>query len=199
MFMERLIILLGIILLNACREVKKEGQIPDVQKSNSEKIFTAIEKDSAFYVTYKFDKQTNIKGAVVYKYSSDSVRSFSVVADTLTGRFNLIESTGDTSALHIEGERFFEVNGVDYKVFKLISGKDVTDGEVSYFFNTGLGVLLVKSNTWRIGQVLNPEKEETDYLQQITLLYKILTDQDFYQNRVPPESNIKKFTKAKVE
>ena len=198
--MYRLNILFCCILLNSCREkANSELQAPDLYGGKSVKIFTAIEKDSAFYVTYKFDKQTYINGAIVYKYSSDSVRSFSVVADTLTGRFDLIESTGDTSALNIEGERFFKVNGVDYKVFKLVSGKGITDGEVSYFFNTGLGILLVKSNTWRIGQVLNPEKNDTGYLQQMTLLYQILTEQDFYHNQVPPESNIKKFTTPKVE
>ena len=198
--MHKLLILFCCILLYSCEgKIKKEVGTPRLPGNKSVKIFAAIEKDSAFYVTYQFEKQANGNGSVVYNYNSDNGRHFSVIADTVHKKFELIENASDTSSFYIEDEKIFTVNGVNYRVFKLVSRKVVIDGEVSYFFNTDFGVLLKKSKTWRIGQVLNSEKNDTNYLPLTALLYNIFTKEGFYQNSEPPERKIKKFTAPKVE
>lgn len=197
--MFRLIIPFCFIFFYSCQENKSDDKLQKVttHQNDSVKLFLAIEKDSAYFISYRFNKQVNQSGTVAYTYNSNDARKFIIVCDTASKKFKLIGNEKDTTLLSFEGDRFYTVNGADYKVLKLILDKGVTDGEVSYFFSIDFGLLLSKSNTWRIGKILNPEKSNSKYLQLTALLYKVLTEEDFLKNPIP-ESKIK-FTPPKVE
>ena len=66
-----------------------------------------------------------------------------------------------------------------------------------HIFSTDLGLLVSKSNTWRMGQVMDPNKDDSDYVRLKALLYRVLTDEEMFKNPIP-ESKIK-FTQPKVE
>lgn len=198
--MFRLIMPFCCIFFYSCQENKSDGKLQEIatHPNDSIKLFSAIEKDSAYFIHYQFNKQVNQSGAVAYTYKSNDARKFIIVCDTASKKFWLIGNEKDTTSLYFEGNRFYTVNGADYKVLKLVSDKGVTDGEISYFVSINFGLLLSKSNTWRIGKILNPEKSNSEYLQLTALLYKVLAEEEeFYKNPIR-ESKIK-FTPPKVE
>ncbi len=197
--MFRLIVSFCCILFYSCQDKKNndEPQVLMTQKNDSLISYSAIEKDSAYFVNYEFNKQINSVGIATYVYNSNDERGFIIVCDTANNNFKLVINKKDTAILSFESDRFYTVNGKDYKVLKLVSDKGVTDGEVSYFLNIDFGLLLSKSNTWRIGKILNPEKGNSEYLQLTALLYKVLTEEEFLKNPIP--KTIMKFTPPKVE
>lgn len=187
------------IFFYSCKENKSDDKLQKVAShpNYSVTLFSAIEKDSAYFISYQFNKQVNQGGAVAYTYNSNDARKFIILCDTISEKFKLIGNEKDTTLLYFEGDRFYTVNGSDYKVLKLISDKGVTDGEVSYFFSIDFGLLVTKSNTWRIGKILNPENTNSKYLQLTALLYKVLADEEFFKNPIPESK--RKFTPPKVE
>jgi hypothetical protein len=199
MNMFRLIISIIFIFFYSCQGNKSGDKIQEViiQQNDSIKLFTANEKDSAYFIRYQFNKQVYQSGAIAYTYNSDDARKFIFICDTASKKYGLIANEKDTTLLSCEGERIYTVNGADYKILKLILDKGVTDGEVSYFFSIDFGILISRSNTWRIGKILNPEKSNNEYLQMTALLYKVLTEDDFLKTPIP--SSKIKFTPPKVE
>lgn len=196
--MFRLIILLCCIVFCSCQNKgNDETQVKAVHENDSSKLFSAIEKDSAYFVRYQFSKRINPNGVTDYVYNSNSEKGFVILCDSASRNFKLIINSKDTSVLFFETDRFYTVNGKDYKVVKLISDKGVTDGEASYFISQDFGLLLSRSNTWRIGKVLNPERDSNEYLQLTALLYKVLTDEELFKNPIPAPKI--KFTPPKVE
>lgn len=197
--MIKLVIPFCCILFYSCQENESKNnlQVLSVANNDSIKSFSAIEKDSAYFISYQFSKQANQIGAVVYTYNSNDGKGFIILSDTAGKSFKLITNKRDTLILSFESDRIYTVNSKNYKVLKLISDKGVTDGEFSYFFNSEIGLLLSKSNTWRIGKILNPEKNNSDYLQLTALFYKVLTDEEFYTTSAP-QAEIK-FTPPKIE
>lgn len=196
--MFRLIILFCCIISCSCQNKhNEESQAKAVPENDSLKLFSAIEKDSVYFIRYQFSKRVNSNGVTDYVYNSKNEKGFVIVCDTASQSCKLITNNKDTSILSFETNRFYTVNGKDYKVVKFISDKGVTDGEASYFISPDFGLLLSRSNTWLIGKILNPEKDNNEYLQLTALLYKILTDEELFKNTIP-ESKMK-FTPPKVE
>ncbi len=197
--MFRLVILFCCIIFCSCQNKGNDGaQAKAVNENDSLKLFSAIIKDSAYFIRYQFSKRVNANGIIDYVYNSSSEKGFAILCDTASKSFKLITNGRDTSVLSFETDRFYTVNGKDYKVVKLISDKGVTDGEVSYFISPDFGLLLNRSNTWRIGKVLSSEKDNSNENLQLTaLLYKLLTDEEFFKNPIQ-EPKIK-FTPPKVE
>ncbi|RXK80483.1 hypothetical protein [Filimonas effusa] len=161
------------------------------------KLFSTIDKDSAYFSSYQFSKKVSETGVVNYAYSSSEAESFIISCDTTSKYFTLLSDGSDTIRLYNGGERDYAINGRVYGVLKLVADKGVTDGEISYFVSIDFGLLLMKSNTWCMGKVLNPEKENTRRLQMTALLYRVMTDEEFL-NDAKPESKIK-FTSPKFE
>lgn len=171
---------------------------PNTSHTNDSLIlFSAIEKDSTYFISYQFSKQIAKGGVINYIYNSNEAGSFIIACDTATKYFKLMANSRDTILLYNEGDRFYTINGKEYKVIKLVADKGVTDGEVSYFISIDFGLLLSKSNTWRISKILTPEKENNERLQLTALLYRVTTEDNFFQNP-EPASKIK-FTPPKVE
>lgn len=197
--MFRLIILLFCMFLYSCKGDKSNTKSQSIilHATDSLKLFSAIENDSTYFIKYQFNTQTAKGGVIYFMYNSNEAVSFVLACDTATKNFKLIVNSKDTTLLYNEGERFYTINGTDFKVLKLVLDKGVTDGEVSYFVSIDFGLLISKSNTWRIGKILNPEKENNEQLQLTALLYRVLTEDDFLKAPVP-ESKIK-FTPPKVE
>lgn len=197
--MFKLIILFCCMFLYSCKGDKSntKPQPTTSHTNDSLKLFSAIEKDSTYFISYQFSKQITKGGVLNYIYNSDEARSFIIACDTTTKYFKLMANSSDTTLLYHEDDRFYTINGKEYKVLKLVADKGITDGEVSYFVSIDFGLLLSKSNTWRIGKVINPEKENNERLQLTVLLYRVLTDDNFFKNP-EPESKIK-FTPPKVE
>jgi hypothetical protein len=168
-----------------------------VQKNEVMKSFSAIEKDSAYLTSYQFNKVEQPNGIIVFSYYGNEHNNFVVWCDTSKKKYKGVFAKADTVALELESEKIYSVNGKDFKLLKLVRNKGVTDGEITYFFTTDIGLLVSKSNTWRIGQVLNPNKDDSDYVRLTALLYRVLTDEEIFKNPMP-ESKIK-FTQPKVE
>ncbi|MBX3257677.1 MAG: hypothetical protein KF862_26350 [Chitinophagaceae bacterium] len=197
--MIRIIIPFCCIFFYSCGENKSDDNLRKLNTYHTDtvRLFSAIEKDSAYFINYQFKKQVNQSGVITYVYNSSDVRNFTIVCDTANKKYEMIGDKKDTTQLYFEGDRSYTVNGADYKVLKLVSDKGATDGEVSYFFNIDFGLLLNTSHTWRVGKILNPEKSNSEYLQLTVLLYKIFTEEEFFTTLIP-ESKIK-FTPPKVE
>lgn len=197
--MFRLIILFCCMVIYSCNgnENNSKPQPNTSHTNDSLKLFSAIEKDSTYFIGYQFSKQVTNDGVINYIYNSKEAGSFIIACDTATKYFKLIANNNDTTLLYNEGDRFYTINGKEYKVVKLVADKGVTDGEVSYFVSIDFGLLLNKSNTWRMGKILNPEKENNERLQLTALLYRVTTEEDFFKNP-EPASKIK-FTPPKVE
>lgn len=171
---------------------KLEGMSPEI---DSLKSFSVIEKDSAYVVTYKSSKQNLLNGIIVFSYSNGK-EVFAFLYDTANRVYKGVFNRVDTITLDLEVEKFYSVNGKDFKLQKLIGNKNVTDGGMCFFFSPEFGLLISQSNTWRFGKILNPEKNSVDYVQITALLYKILTDESMF---APPLPKIKKFTSPKFE
>jgi|GEM_PF-2317111 len=187
------------MFLYSCRGDENNAKPPSItsQTNDSLKLFSVIEKDSTYFISYQFSEQITKGGITTYTYNINGAGSFIIAFDTATKYFRLIANDTDTILLYNEGRRFYTINGKVYQVLKLVANKGLTDGEVSYFVSTDFGLLLSKSNTWRIGKILNPEKGNNERLQLIALLYRVLTEDDFFKNS-EPESKMK-FTTPKVE
>jgi hypothetical protein len=195
--MKHLIVagLLFTIFFSCTQERSKENKqepAPEIDSSNS---FSVIEKDSAYILNYRISKQILPNGTIVFRYRGDK-EIFAFLYDTVNGVYKEIYAETDTVILDLDVEKFYSVNGKDFKLLKLIADKNVTDGAISYFFNPEIGLLISKSNTWRMGKILNPDKNRNDYLQITALLFKVLTDEEMFK---PPIPNIKKFTPPKFE
>jgi len=128
-------------------------------------------------------------------YSSDKDH-FVLLLDTINGIYKGVFNN-DTATLDLETEKNFIVNGQSFRLLKLVQDKGVTDGEVSHFLDTERGLIISRSNTWRIAKVLDPQKDNSDYIGLITLLYQLLTDEEIFKNPVP-DSSIK-LTRPRVE
>jgi hypothetical protein len=197
--MFRLFILFCCMFLYSCKSDESNTSPKPIKShtNDSLKLFSAIEKDSTYFVSCQFSKQITKGGVINYIYNSNEAGSFIIACDTTNKYFELMANSSDTTLLYSEGERFYTINGKEYKVLKLVADKGVIDGEVSYFVSIDFGLLLSKSNTWRIGKILNAGSENNERLQLTALLYRVLTEDDFFKNP-EPESKIK-FTPPKVE
>jgi hypothetical protein len=194
-----LIISSCLILFGSCKEQengKGNQQESATQKTDTLKSFSVIEKDSAYLITFRLYRQSLSDGIIAFNYS-DGSNDFVLWCDTAKKIYKGVFTKADTITLDLEAEKFYTVNGKDFKLLKLVRDKGVTDGEISYFFSIDIGLLVSKSNTWRIGKILNPDKSRNDYVQLTALLYKVLTDEEMFKNPIP-ESKIK-FTPPKVE
>lgn len=103
--------------------------------------------------------------------------SFSLFYDSLQQQW-LLKDQYDSSMLFLEKEEVFTVNGVNYLISKLILNKGVTDGEVTYIVDSKIGLLAMKSNTWKYAMY-----RKTDDLRLSALILRIITDEDFYPNQ----------------
>lgn len=196
--MKHLIVagLLFTIFFSCKQEKSKDNKQESVSlKTDSVKSFSIIEKDSAYILSYKISKQNLPDGTIVFSYRNDR-ESFAFLYDTANRVYKSVFNKADTVTLDLEVEKFYSVNGKDFKLLKLIGNKNVTDGGIWYFFNPEIGLLISQSNTWRMGKILNPDKNSIDYVQIVALLYKVLTDEGMF---TPPLPKIKKFTPPKFE
>jgi hypothetical protein len=172
---------------------KHEQELPSPE--NSSRTFSVIEKDCAYILNYRISKQTFPNGTIVFSYKGHR-ENFAIICDTANRAYRGIFTKADTVIFDLEVEKFYTVNGKDFKLLKLIADKNVTDGATSYFFNPEIGLLISKSNTWRMGKILNVDNNSKDYLQITALLFKKLTNEEMFK---PPVPNIKKFTLPKFE
>lgn len=168
-----------------------------MQNTKVVRVFSSIEKEKAYLINYQFNKLELSGGIVVFNYYDNDSNNFVVRCDTSKKKFKGIFNKVDTVIFALEAEKIYSVNRKDFKLLKLIRNKGITDGEISYFFSTDLGLLVSKSNTWRMGQVMDPNKDDSDYVRLKALLYRVLTDEEMFKNPIP-ESKIK-FTQPKVE
>lgn len=69
----RLIIIFLMVLIFSCRDNKRKNelQILILEKNDSIKLFSAIDRDSAYFINYKFSKQNTSIGATIYTYYSE--------------------------------------------------------------------------------------------------------------------------------
>lgn len=196
--MVRIVVLILFVAFCSCQETGvNTAKVQTAQEQDSLKFFSAIENDSVYFIKYQFYRRVNSNGVINYAYNGNSNDSFVVICDTTRGIFNLIINNKDTSLLFFETYKDYTINGDNYKIIKLVLDKGTTDGEVSYFVSLDFGLLLCRSNTWRVANVLNPEKDGRNYLPMTALLYNVLTDKELLTNQVPKSSI--QFTLPKVE
>ncbi len=194
--MYRLLIFLCFVIFFSCKRNEKQHD-SSMQNTKVVRVFSSIEKEKAYLINYQFNKLELSGGIVVFNYYDNDSNNFVVRCDTSKKKFKGIFNKVDTVIFALEAEKIYSVNGKDFKLLKLIRNKGITDGEISYFFSTDLGLLVSKSNTWRMGQVMDPNKDDSDYVRLKALLYRVLTDEEMFKNPIP-ESKIK-FTQPKVE
>ncbi|WP_026750532.1 hypothetical protein [Sediminibacterium sp. C3] len=194
--MYRLLIFLSLVILISCKRKEKQHDL-SLQRTKIERVFSSIEKEKAFLINYQFNKLELSDGIVVFKYYDNDSNNFVVSCDTSKKKYNGIFNKVDTVVFALEDEKIYSVNGKNFKLLKLIRNKGITDGEISYFFSTDVGLLVSKSNTWRIGQVMVPNKDDSDYVRLTALMYRVLTDEEMFNNPIPQSKN--KFTDPKVE
>lgn len=194
--MYRLLIFLSLVILISCKRKEKQHDL-SLQRTKIERVFSSIEKEKAFLINYQFNKLELSDGIVVFKYYDNDSNNFVVSCDTSKKKYKGIFNKVDTVVFALEDEKIYSVNGKNFKLLKLIRNKGITDGEISYFFSTDVGLLVSKSNTWRIGQVMVPNKDDSDYVRLTALMYRVLTDEELFNNPIPQSKN--KFTDPKVE
>lgn len=194
--MYRLLIFLCFVIFFSCKRNEKQHD-SSMQNTKVVRVFSSIEKEKAYLINYQFNKLELSGGIVVFNYYDNDSNNFVVRCDTSKKKFKGIFNKVDTVIFALEAEKIYSVNGKDFKLLKLIRNKGITDGEISYFFSTDIGLLVSKSNTWRMGQVMDPNKDDSDYVRLKALLYRVLTDEEMFKNSIP-ESKIK-FTQPKVE
>ncbi len=194
--MYRLLIFLCFVIFFSCKRNEKQHD-SSMQNTKVVRVFSSIEKEKAYLINYQFNKLELSGGIVVFNYYDNDSNNFVVRCDTSKKKFKGIFNKVDTVIFALEAEKIYSVNGKDFKLLKLIRNKGITDGEISYFFSTDIGLLVSKSNTWRMGQVMDPNKDDSDYVRLKALLYRVLTDEEMFKNPIP-ESKIK-FTQPKVE
>jgi len=190
-------ILFPFLLLISCERKKSIAVTPPLPEPelDSSVTFSVIEKDSAYSVSYILHRIELEKGTIIFAYTG-SVNSFTLWCDT--ARKICKEFTQkDTIVLDLEKERTYEVNGKTFQVLRLVANKNATDGEMLYFLDSDKGLLITKSVTWRLGEIINPEPDSKDYIRLTALLFNILTDEDEFKR--PPPVNKIKFTVPKIE
>lgn len=197
MMCKLLSILLPFVFFMSCKDRGNENDTPRALQmgADSSLSFSVIEKDSVYAVNYRLHKQELANGIIVFTYSGSS-NDFVLWCDTARKIYK--ECTrSDTTAWELETQKFYEVNGKSFQVLKLASNKNATDGEMLYFLDPEIGLLISKSVTWRLGEIINPDKDHKDYLQLTALLFRILTDEENFKREAPV--NKIKFTIPKLE
>jgi hypothetical protein len=183
-------ILIAVILmvqLNSCDTATvNKGNIPAASTDTS-LSFSAIDKDSARVVDYRYKKESMKDKGLAFHYSNNA-DSFTLYLDTSRGVYTGKFGNGGITNLDLEKTSYYAVNGTDYRILKLIGDKEVADGAFSLFLSPDFGLLISKSNTWRAAKVRCPDKDNT----LMALLYRVQTDSEFFSNPVPaPDKKIK--------
>ncbi|MFI5124074.1 MAG: hypothetical protein ACHQDF_02040 [Chitinophagales bacterium] len=193
---KTLIGLLLLVLFVACDTITNNEDKEPAEGMDTLRSFVIIKKDSAHVINYRFKNKTDRNGGFSFIYANEA-DSFSLFLDTSKGTSSGRFGGGGMLNLDLEKAKYYDINGRSFKVFKLIEDKNVTDGSFSIFLTPDFGLLVSKPSTWRMAKVICPDKNNSNYVYQLALLYRIQTDEDFFENLIP---NIdKKMKIPKVE
>jgi len=154
--------------------------------------FSIIDKDSARVAEYQYKKEPVKDMGLAFHYSNKA-DSFTLFLDTSKGVYTGKFGSDGMTKLELEKTNYYIVNGIDYKILKLVGDKDVTDGAFSLFLSPDFGLLISKSNTWRAAKVRCADKDNA----LMALLYRVQTDSAFFTSPVPALDN--KIKTPKVE
>lgn len=185
------------MLLISCEGKKNKAIIASSPhpELDSSVTFSVIEKDSAYSINYILHRRELEKGIIVFAYEG-SDNSFTLWYDTI-GKICKKYTQTDTLVLDLEKEKIYEVNGETFQVLRMVANKNVTDGQMLYFINPAKGLLVTKSVTLRLGEIINPESGSKDYIRMTAFLFNIFTGEDEFE-RSPPAKN-SKFVVPKIE
>jgi hypothetical protein len=173
------IIVFFLALVSCTNDVRKERSLLPVSGQEEDFTFIKVNKDTSFFCNYAFHHEKG--GEERFNYNSKQ-EAFTLIYDSLKKEW-LHVIKNDTSKLELEQERSYTINNNEFKVYKLIEDKGITDGELSYFIDVKLGLLIVKSNTWRSSLFIQSRGANDNDLVLSALMFRILTDKDFYRNK----------------
>lgn len=167
-----------LIFTSCIGEHKKKINLSPILLKDSV-YYLNIRKDSAYLVKYDLQPETTNNNRFSYTSPHDT---FAIVYDSRFSKWTGIFG-GDSSDLVLEKEQIYQINGTNYKIYKLIRDHGIADGEMSYFVNLKIGVLLIKSNTWRSYQILKKIQEPNMEIVLSSLLFNIVNDEMFWKNQ----------------
>ncbi len=83
--MFRIIITFCCILFYSCQENKSDNKLKasTSQEKDSIKLFSVIEKDSAYFISYQFSKKENRSGSPIYEYKINDETRFIILCDNV--------------------------------------------------------------------------------------------------------------------
>lgn len=113
------------------------------------------------------------KGCVKYMLSTNS-----------EGENKYISLEGDTLNLIFEGKSEYLINGKSYPIYKYLLNPLIIDGETQHFWSPQLGILLIKSSTWKSFKHLS-ETSQWDKTVLDPLLMILLNDRNMILEEKP--------------
>jgi hypothetical protein len=184
------------MLISCSTDTENKSKV-SAERADTLLSFSIITKDSAHLVNYRFERKSIQDKGFSFKYLNAS-DSFTLFLDTskggvYSGKFG----RGGAVNLDLEKIKYYAINGDSFNVLKLVGDKNVTDGAFSIFVSPVFGLLVSKSNNWRVAKIICPDNSNTNYVQLSTLLFRMQTDDDFFTNPVPDID--KKITPPKFE
>ncbi|MFY0256483.1 hypothetical protein ACDQ55_21315 [Chitinophaga sp. 30R24] len=167
-----------LIFTSCIRGYQKKVDLSPILSKDSV-FYLNIRKDSAYLINYDLQRATTKNNRFTYTSHRDT---FTIVYDSQFSKWTGIFG-GDSIKLILEKEHIYEINGTNYKIYKLIRDPGIADGEMSYFVNLKIGVLAIKSNTWRSYQILKKIQEPDMEIVLSSLLFNIVNDEIFWNNQ----------------
>lgn len=180
--MKYLILIALLTTICACRESDKRNENGKQMNkpSGNEVSFCSVYRDSVFIKKYQLMIEKISKENTSYSYKN-SKDSFVLIYNSLANSCKaLMSNVTDTVVFESELKKYYVINGEIFNVFKFVRDKNSVDGAVTYFFSPKIGLLLIRSNTWRNGEILAPEKDQKNYLQIEALIFNVLTDCNYF-------------------
>lgn len=100
-----------------------------------------------------------------------------ILSTNSEGANKYISLKGDTLSLVFEGKSEYLINGESYPIYKYLLNPLLIDGETQHFWSPELGILLIKSSTWKSFKHLS-ETSQGDTIGLNSLLVVLLNDRN---------------------
>lgn len=156
--------------------LSSSGCINEIDATN----IPSDKNDSLSFIWAHKDSIAIQKYGISHKSRSYSItrydHSFSLQYDSLTHQWLYKDQIG-SSILSLEKEETFILNHTAFNIQKLMLDKGVVDGEMVFIVDATVGLLVMKSNTWRYTSYL-----KTDNMMLSALILRIITSEECYSN-----------------
>lgn len=143
-------------------------------------VYTSYEYEANNIITSKEKLEINtssVEGQYKVEYCDKKGCVKYILSTNSEGDNKYISLEGDTLNLIFGGKSEYLINGESYPIYKYLLNPLIIDGETQHFWSPQLGILLIKSSTWKSFKHLS-ETSQRDKTVLNPLLMILLNDRN---------------------